>query len=221
MISRVKHRDLHGAARSSGSAPASLAVRHPTSLARPRRASPCATGKSRAPPRRASRSAPGDPRRARRPQRPSRSAPGDPAPGPAQASLARPRRPSPAPGDPQRRPRARLPATPPRDPSRTLALDGARRPAALNRSITRAAATAPTLCAVSTALQPPRWPADPGHRDAIDTLLVMAEAENRWGESRRAIDLLDNVEQIVGTLPQPYERMRGRWRSTSSRPRRR
>jgi hypothetical protein len=38
----------------------------------------------------------------------------------------------------------------------------------------------------------------------------MAEAEDRWGESRRALDLLDNVEQIVGTLPRPYERLRSR-----------
>jgi hypothetical protein len=62
------------------------------------------------------------------------------------------------------------------------------------------------------------WPTDPGHCEAIDTLLVMAEAEDRWGESRRAIDLLDNVEQIVGTLPQPYERMRGRCRGTADTP---
>jgi hypothetical protein len=54
------------------------------------------------------------------------------------------------------------------------------------------------------------WPADPGHREAIDTLLVMAEAEARWHEPRRAVELLDNVEQIVGTLPPPYDRMRSR-----------
>jgi hypothetical protein len=63
---------------------------------------------------------------------------------------------------------------------------------------------------VSATIQTPAWPADPGHRDAIDTLLLMAEAEDRWGESRRAIDLLDNVERIVGTLPSPYERIRSR-----------
>jgi len=61
------------------------------------------------------------------------------------------------------------------------------------------------------------WPVDPGHREAIDTLLVMAEAEDRWGEARRAIELLDNVEQIVGALPQPYERIRGRCRSVTVR----
>ena len=60
----------------------------------------------------------------------------------------------------------------------------------------------------------PWWPTDAGHREAIDTLLVMAEAEDRWGETRRAVDLLDNVEQIVGVLPQPYELMRGRCRDT-------
>jgi hypothetical protein len=67
--------------------------------------------------------------------------------------------------------------------------------------------------------QPTTWPVDPDHREAIDTLLVMAEAEDRWGETRRAIELLDNVEQIVGTLPQPYERIRWRCQSTAVRSR--
>ena len=74
------------------------------------------------------------------------------------------------------------------------------------------------MCAVSTATPPPSWPADPGHRDAIDTLLVMAEAENRWGEPHRAINLLDNVERIVGDLPQPYERLRRRCRNATHSP---
>jgi hypothetical protein len=69
------------------------------------------------------------------------------------------------------------------------------------------------LLVVSAVARPPAWPADPGHREAIDTLLVMAEAEDRWGEPRRAIALLDNVEQIVGKLPRPYERIRRRCRS--------
>jgi hypothetical protein len=46
----------------------------------------------------------------------------------------------------------------------------------------------------------------------------MAEAEDRWGESRRAVELLDNVEQIVGTLPQPYAQIRRRCRSLRSTP---
>jgi hypothetical protein len=66
------------------------------------------------------------------------------------------------------------------------------------------------VCVVTPATAPPAWPADPGHREAIETLLLMAEAEDRWGEQRRAIDLLDNVERIVGNLPEPYERMRRR-----------
>jgi hypothetical protein len=61
------------------------------------------------------------------------------------------------------------------------------------------------------------WPADPGHREAIDTLLEMAEAEDRWGEPSRAVDLLESVEQIVGTLPQPYERLRRRCRDAAGR----
>jgi hypothetical protein len=36
----------------------------------------------------------------------------------------------------------------------------------------------------------------------------MAEAEARWDEPRRAVELLDNVERIVGTLPPAYDRMR-------------
>jgi hypothetical protein len=64
---------------------------------------------------------------------------------------------------------------------------------------------------------PPIWPSDPDHREAIDTLLVMAEAEDRWGESARAADLLDRVEGIVGTLPQPYERIRRRCRDAGRR----
>jgi hypothetical protein len=64
---------------------------------------------------------------------------------------------------------------------------------------------------VHVAPPPPAWPADPGHREAIDTLLVMAEAEDRWGDSSRAVQLLDNVEQIVGELPDPYRAMRSRY----------
>ncbi|HWE34571.1 MAG TPA: hypothetical protein VG410_13855 [Solirubrobacteraceae bacterium] len=63
---------------------------------------------------------------------------------------------------------------------------------------------------MSGTVHTPTWPADPGHREVIDTLLLMAEAEDRWGESRRALDLLDNVVQIVGTLPRPFERIRTR-----------
>jgi hypothetical protein len=74
------------------------------------------------------------------------------------------------------------------------------------------------LSVVSPIAREPRWPADPGHRDAIDTLLVMAEAEDRWGDQRRALDLLTNVEQIMGTLPPAYERLRYRCRRASGRP---
>jgi hypothetical protein len=65
---------------------------------------------------------------------------------------------------------------------------------------------------VTITLERKTWPADPGHREAIDTLLVMAEAEDRWGERERAVDLLDHVERIVGRLPSPYERLRRRCR---------
>jgi hypothetical protein len=63
---------------------------------------------------------------------------------------------------------------------------------------------------MSAPAREPSWPSDPGHRDAIDTLLLMAEAEDRWGEPQRAADLLGEVEEIVGTLPQQYEPLRRR-----------
>jgi hypothetical protein len=40
----------------------------------------------------------------------------------------------------------------------------------------------------------------------------MAESADRWGDADRAVTLLDNVEQIVGMLPRPYEQMRWRCR---------
>jgi hypothetical protein len=75
------------------------------------------------------------------------------------------------------------------------------------------------LVLVSVSASPPSWPADPGHCEAIDTVLLMAEAEARWDDPRRAAELLDSVERIVGRLPPAYERMRSRchratgWRS--------
>jgi hypothetical protein len=65
---------------------------------------------------------------------------------------------------------------------------------------------------VTAVAPPPAWPADPGHREAIDMVLDMAEAEARWGQPTRAIDLLDNVEQIVGVLPPRFELIRQRCR---------
>jgi hypothetical protein len=63
---------------------------------------------------------------------------------------------------------------------------------------------------VTSTLQRPQWPADRDHCEAIDTLLLMAEAADRWGEPTRALGLLEHVERIVGTLPSPYERLRRR-----------
>jgi hypothetical protein len=68
---------------------------------------------------------------------------------------------------------------------------------------------------VTLIVQPPLWPSDPEHCEAIDTLLVMAEAEDRWGERSRAADLLDSVERIIGTLPHAYEQIRSRCRRVS------
>jgi hypothetical protein len=71
---------------------------------------------------------------------------------------------------------------------------------------------------VTGVVQRPTWPSDPEHREAIDTLLTMAEAEHRWGDSSRAVDLLDNVEQIVGALPEDYETLRRRCRGAALLP---
>jgi hypothetical protein len=68
------------------------------------------------------------------------------------------------------------------------------------------------LDAVSATDHRPEWPEDPDHRDAIDTVLLMAEAADRWGEASRALELLDSMQEIVGTLPLPYERIRSRCR---------
>ncbi len=63
-----------------------------------------------------------------------------------------------------------------------------------------------------------RWPTDPDHREAIDAVLEMAAAEDRWGESARAAALLDSVERIIGALPHPYEHIRRRCRERAGRP---
>lgn len=59
-------------------------------------------------------------------------------------------------------------------------------------------------------MQPPAWPEDPEHREAIETVLTMAEAEDRWGDDRRAVRLLGHVEAIVGALPEHHQRLRAR-----------
>lgn len=71
------------------------------------------------------------------------------------------------------------------------------------------------MVAVGAIIKPASWPDDPGHREAIDMVLDMAESEDRWGEPSRAVALLDNVERIVGPLPRPYERMRWRCQEAS------
>jgi len=65
---------------------------------------------------------------------------------------------------------------------------------------------------------PPSWSEGTGHSEVIETLLAMAEAEHRWGDSPRALHLLDHVERIVGTLPDRYQRLRARCRRDARRP---
>lgn len=62
----------------------------------------------------------------------------------------------------------------------------------------------------------PGWSADVGHSEVIDALLSMAESEHRWGDAPRALHLLDNVERILGALPEAYEHLRMRCRRDAS-----
>jgi hypothetical protein len=52
---------------------------------------------------------------------------------------------------------------------------------------------------------------DPGRQAAIEVLLLMADADARWGEYRHAVSLLDSVEEIVGELLPEYALKRERW----------
>jgi hypothetical protein len=51
---------------------------------------------------------------------------------------------------------------------------------------------------------------------AIDILLLFADADARWGEYDRALDLLDEVCIANGGLSTEYELKRGRWLSLAS-----
>jgi hypothetical protein len=52
---------------------------------------------------------------------------------------------------------------------------------------------------------------DPGRQAAIEVLLLMADADARWGDYRHAVSLLDSVEEIVGELPVEYAIKHQRW----------
>jgi hypothetical protein len=71
---------------------------------------------------------------------------------------------------------------------------------------------------VGAGAETPSWRQDAGHDDVIEMLLAMAEAEHRWGDSPRALQLLDNVERIVGTLPDEAKRLRSRCRRDAGLP---
>jgi hypothetical protein len=71
---------------------------------------------------------------------------------------------------------------------------------------------------VGAGAENPSWTQAAGHNDVIETLLAMAEAEHRWGDSLRALQLLDHVERIVGTLPDAAKRLRSRCRRDAGLP---
>jgi hypothetical protein len=74
------------------------------------------------------------------------------------------------------------------------------------------------LSIVGVGAETPGWRQAAGHEEVIETLLTMAEAEHRWGDSPRALQLLDHVERIVGTLPDASNRLRSRCRRDAGLP---
>ena len=46
---------------------------------------------------------------------------------------------------------------------------------------------------------------------ALDILLLLADAEARWNNHERALDLLDVVEEVSGHLAPEYRMKQRRW----------
>jgi hypothetical protein len=54
-------------------------------------------------------------------------------------------------------------------------------------------------------------PESTGQEAALDVMLVMADADARWGDYRSAVRVLDSVTATGGTLPSDYQLRRTRW----------
>jgi hypothetical protein len=50
-----------------------------------------------------------------------------------------------------------------------------------------------------------------GQEVALDVLLVMADADARWGDYASAVRVLDSVAATFGALPAEYTMRRTRW----------
>jgi len=58
---------------------------------------------------------------------------------------------------------------------------------------------------------------DDDHAAALDCLLLLADAGARWNEYEHALDLLEEVELAVGSLPPSYELKRLAWEDSADR----
>ena len=52
---------------------------------------------------------------------------------------------------------------------------------------------------------------DSGRRAALEIMLLLADADARWGDYRSAVSLLDTADQVAGELPDEYAVKRARW----------
>ena len=60
-------------------------------------------------------------------------------------------------------------------------------------------------------MQEVRLPIDPDRLAALDILLLMADAEARWNEHGRALELLDRAEDAGCILSPEYRLKRHAW----------
>jgi hypothetical protein len=58
---------------------------------------------------------------------------------------------------------------------------------------------------------------DEDHAAALDCLLLLADAGARWNEYEHALDLLDEVELVTGSLSPEYELKRLNWELSADR----
>jgi hypothetical protein len=57
----------------------------------------------------------------------------------------------------------------------------------------------------------------PDHAAALDILLLLADAGARWKEYDHALDLLEEVEAVIGGLSPEYELKRIDWELSADR----
>jgi hypothetical protein len=55
------------------------------------------------------------------------------------------------------------------------------------------------------------WGHDSARMAALEIMLLLADADARWGDYRSAVSLLDTAAQVAGELPDEYAVKRARW----------